>query len=125
MDIAATIFNEARGEGPAGQQAVKAVIQNRMMYSCPRSGCGNNHGLANWRNTSIFHGYSSTKPNVPPEEQRIWENCERLSRENVSDNTNGATHFQRGAFNSNDFEIKVTIGKHHFAREKTEITRHR
>jgi len=43
--IAATIFNEARGESSAGRQAVKAVIQNREAYICPKEGCGRNHNL--------------------------------------------------------------------------------
>jgi spore germination cell wall hydrolase CwlJ-like protein len=34
--ISATIFNEARGESSAGRQAVKAVIQNRVAYACPK-----------------------------------------------------------------------------------------
>jgi len=40
--ITATIFNEARGESSAGRQAVKAVIQNREAYTCPKEGCGRN-----------------------------------------------------------------------------------
>ncbi len=71
LEIAATIFNEARGESSAGRQAVAAVIYNRQNYSCPK--CKSNHGLSNWRNKKAFHGYSSSKPNVPQAEIKIWE----------------------------------------------------
>ncbi len=54
--VAATIFNEGRGETSAGRQAIKAVIQNREGYACPRPGCGSNHGLGDWRKPSVFHG---------------------------------------------------------------------
>lgn len=122
-EIAATIWHEARGEGSDGMRAVRAVIQNREKYKCSK--CGSNHGLGNWRSTTIFHGYSSTKPNVPPAEERIWQECLSLARSCVADNTGGATHFQRAAFNTRDYQPTVTIKNHNFAREKTEETRHR
>jgi hypothetical protein len=125
MAIAATIYNEARGEPPEGRQAVKAVIQNRMSYKCPHKHCGYNHKLHEWRSTSVFHGYSTTEPDVPEAEKPIWRHCKRLAGEIVADNTNGATHFQRAPFNTNYFEPKGQIGRHYFAREKTEITRHK
>ena len=122
--VAATIFNEARGESPAGRQAVKAVIQNREGYRCPFKNCGKNHGLSDWRKTSVFHGFSASKPNVPEAEKKVWDECVQLASKTVADNTGGATHFQRGGFNATQYESKGTIGKHQFARERTEVTRH-
>lgn len=121
--IAATIFNEARGESSAGRQAVKAVIQNRVAYACPKKGCGKNHNLGEWRSTAIFHGYATSKPNVPPAEEAIWQECVNLASRTVSDNTGGATHFQRGGFGTG-YQTTTTIGLHKFAREITETTRH-
>ncbi len=82
--IAATIFNEARGESSAGRQAVKAVIQNREAYTCPKKGCGRNHNLAEWRNSTIFHGYATARPNVPAAEEAIWQECVNLASRSVS-----------------------------------------
>jgi hypothetical protein len=121
--IAATIFNEARGESSAGRQAVKAVIQNREAYTCPKKGCGRNHNLAEWRNSTIFHGYATARPNVPAAEEAIWQECVNLASRRVPDNTGGATHFQRGGFGAG-FQSTTTIGLHKFAREITETTRH-
>jgi len=117
ISVAATIFNEARGESKAGRQAVVAVIRNRTKYSCSK--CSNNHGLGTWKSTNIFHGYAASKPNVPKAEECIWDECVEFAKQLQSgtlvDNTNGATHFQRGTFSSTDFESKGKIGAHNFA----------
>ena len=83
--IAVTIFNEARGESSAGRQAVKAVIQNREAYTCPKKGCGRNHNLAEWRNSTIFHGYATARPNVPAVEEAIWQEYVNLASRSVSE----------------------------------------
>lgn len=117
-DVAITIYNVAKGEGPEGRKAIKALIQNREHFSCPK--CHQNHNMKRWRNEQTFHKYTTTPPKVPAAEQSIWRECKMLAGQTVEDNTGGATHFQRGCVNADNNNLQSHQQQQ--AQQQIEIT---
>ena len=124
-EVAITIYNEARGDGEDGMRAVAHVIYNLINYKCPKEKCGSNHGLKSWQ--GAFVGHSTTPPKITAtpkqnsDDEKAWKFAQSLT---LSAGQGGATHFQRQKWPANKYEDKGQVGKHYFAREKTEETRH-
>ena len=123
--IAKTIYNEARGEGKEGMQAVAATIQNR--YDLNRSYMGNKD--YNEICSKGYEGYIKPDPNPKSSADiKAYDYCKELAKDVLShkvvDTTDGSTHFDK---NPNSFQEYISegkmihtkdIGHHHFHREK-------
>lgn len=126
--LARTIYGEARGELVRGQEAVAAVIINRVRRARDRGG-------RYWWGSTIeevctkpwqFSCWNAKDPNrgkivdVTPE-NRIFQTCLRVARRAVSgtlaDTTNGATHYHTKGIRpawSRRRSPCVEIGQHQF-----------
>ena len=121
--IAKTIYNEARGEGEEGIQAVAATIQNR--HDLNRLYMGNKDYT---KICSIaYEGYQKPDPNPKTSgDVKVYDYCKELAKDvlnnKVVDNTQGSTHFDKNPNSFKKYGDKIIhikeIGHHHFFREK-------
>ena len=122
--IAKTIYNEARGEGYEGMQAVAATIQNR--YKLNRGYMGNRDFYQIC--VKAYEGAIGCDPSpAGPEDEIALEYCKELAAAvknlTVPDNTGGCTHFAttRNAFDRYSVDgkmvYKMKLGNHYFFQE--------
>uniref|UniRef100_A0A7S4QD03 Cell wall hydrolase SleB domain-containing protein n=1 Tax=Alexandrium monilatum TaxID=311494 RepID=A0A7S4QD03_9DINO len=129
-DVAKTIFNEARGEGMKGMDAVAHVIANRTSSK----GFPNEADAvvsARTKNGYQFDGFKASLPTMrDPADQKAYRYCEDLAdklvkKQKVSDTdpTGGALYFDasRTSFDSwgrDKLQYTTQIGAHHFFAER-------
>jgi len=124
-EIAKTIYNEARGEGKIGMEAVASTINNR--YNMDRSYMGGQdyNSICN----KGYEGARGSNPNPTNKYDQESYNyskqlAEQVVNKSLKDTTGGATHFDASRDSFKKFEdkggMKYTeqIGKHYFFKEK-------
>ena len=122
--IAKTIYNEARGEGYEGMQAVAATIQNR--YKLNRGYMGNRDFYQIC--VKAYEGAIGCDPSpAGPEDETALEYCKELAAAvknlTVRDNTGGCTYFSatKNAFGrycvGGKMFYKKKLGSHYLFKE--------
>ena len=90
--IVRTVWGEARGEDPTGQQAVAAVIRNRAGGGDPAGVIFAPNQFEPWNNPQTRAQLEALDPRSP-EYQAILANVRPVLNGQAPDPTNGATHF--------------------------------
>jgi len=119
--IEKVVYDEARGEGRAGRDAVRAVIYNRMAANRPDFGGNTVQGVLNKRNQfqGVWQKARGNAARLPlPKDARnqyVEEHLEFL--QTGVDPTNGATFFLNKQAAARPFNVNqkgIRIGRHEF-----------
>jgi len=120
--IAKTIYNEARGEGKIGMDAVGSTIVNRKAMNRSYLGGSDYQEICK----KGYLGYNGANPNPKHKDDiSAWNHSQQVAKQIVQgtfkDTMNGATHFNTNpnAWKGNaKMEDKGQVGHHHFWKEK-------
>jgi conjugal transfer mating pair stabilization protein TraG len=92
--VVRTVWDEARGEGALGQQAVAAAIMNRSRRRCltPREVVLQENQFSGWWNPKTRKAMEALDPNSP-EYRAVLEAIAPVYAGRAADPTGGADHF--------------------------------